>query len=43
MTTSPLFQRAVKALLDLAQNQEAPIGRQLAAVKTGDNFFALDR
>ena len=30
-------------LLDLAQDQQAAVGRQLPAVKAGDNLFALDR
>lgn len=32
-----------QSLLDLAQDHHAAIGQQMAAVKTGDNFFALDR
>ena len=33
----------LEPLLDLAQDQQAAVGRQLAAVKAGDNLFALKR
>ena len=33
----------LKPLLDLAQDQEAAVGRQPTAVEAGDEFFASNR